>query len=133
LTGLRYYAFICSIAGIVGLLGLTGFPDTDDQFFENAMEFIFMYGTLNFQICADICLRILGNVLPLSVFIYDGILVFIVISCISMKALTMIVEIEEAISMASLIEYASYILLFVKFPVLGWELQALKSEKNKQD
>jgi hypothetical protein len=132
LSFVRYYGLVSALAACVGILGVVDFHDMDDQVFQMAMEFVFFYGAISFQISADVALKMIQIKLPLSIWAYDALSFFMAISCISLKMLTMVVIIEEAISLASLIEYLSYFLIFLKFPVMGWEM-SLTSESKERD
>jgi hypothetical protein len=112
-------------AGFLSLLGLVGFVsfhDSDDQDLRADFEVLFFASAAIFLILSDFLLRILQNRTRCLFWSYDVILIFFVLSFIGLRVLTMVVTLEEAISLTSVLEYLLYGVIFVKFPILGWEL-----------
>jgi hypothetical protein len=131
---LRY----CSIAG--GGMAAFGFLGTfspgarnSDESLEMGLAFAVFHGAILFQLSVDVALRLLQIKIPISIWIYDVVCVFFVITYASVRVLAMIVTIEEAFSLSSLLEYACYIVVFLKFPMMGLECFWFETGLQKRD
>jgi multisubunit Na+/H+ antiporter MnhG subunit len=119
---LRYVLLASAFVSITGFLGFSRFPDIDDRSFQFVMEATFLVGGAVFFMLTDVLLSFIRKKRRIMVWVYDVFLAFLISSFIGVRVITMVLVTEEAISLASLLEYAAHFVTFLKFPILGWQL-----------
>jgi hypothetical protein len=121
-TCLRCAMLFAGYVCMTGLIGFVYFHDYYDQDLPAGLEICFFVSATFFLLLSDAILRALRKSKRVFLWAYDAILVFLVLSFIGLRVLTMIVTLEEAMSLASVLEYALYAVVFLKVAILGWEI-----------
>ncbi|OHT11083.1 hypothetical protein TRFO_04020 [Tritrichomonas foetus] len=131
----KYYKIANAYLSVLGLLGFVTYPDLDISAFQLGMEILYFYGALNFLISYDIMLRWMKKKVFIGVWIYDSLMTVTILSFYALRILTMVLDVEEAISLCSITEYLAHFLIALKFPICGWELQnvLVPVEKDKKE
>jgi hypothetical protein len=122
MTLLRYLLVLAALSSVTALFCFVILFDSDDQDLQMGIEILFFVSATIFLILSDVILRILQQRSRFNCWVYEIILVFFVLSFIGLRVLTMIITLEEAISMTSVLEYGLYSIIIFKFFILGWEI-----------
>lgn len=106
---LRFVAFGSAFIAIAGLLGVVGFSHIDDPVFKQVISLMFLMGVSLLHLCHDIILHLVKKTSSIFAWIYDTVLF----------ALVTLHELLTDQDRVSIIEYISYFLVFLKFPIFG--------------
>jgi hypothetical protein len=105
---------VCAFVALGGFLGLVNFPSYDSPTFHASTEVVFLGGLLTYFAIYDIILTFLSKPLGVFVIIHDIAIGFAAAALISARLWSMFSPF--------VVEYVAYAVVFLKFPVLGWQL-----------
>jgi hypothetical protein len=128
---LSFFLLLCTIVALGGFLGFVNFPSSSSPGFHAVTEIIFLAGLEVCFVLHEVITKVLKKRIQTFILIHEVAIAIPIAMVICARAISL-AEWTTPLFTPFLIEYAAYLGLFSKFPLMGWQMYGKREVPDPQ-
>jgi hypothetical protein len=128
---LRFFLLLCTVLSLGGFLGFVSFPTYSGLEFHAVTEIIFLTATTVYVVLHELIVTLLKKRIRPLVLLHDVAVAIPIAVVLYSQGLSLAKRASPQAALF-LFEYAAYIGLFSKFPIMGWQMYGRRQAPNAQ-